>query len=833
MNDDASAMTLRLEQMFQDQAARTPDAPAIYYQGQVVSYGGLNATVERLSRKLSAYGVSPGVLVAISLQRTPALVATLLATLKAGGAYLPLDARNPPERTRFMLEDSGCTLLLADSAAPGIADFRGAVLELSNDVLIERVHGSRPAIVGPAGLAYVIYTSGSTGTPKGVMLGHTATHLVRWAEGAYTADERARVAATTSLSFDPSIFEIFTPLCTGGAVILKQNILEPFAREEQPTMLGTVPSALAELCRMDAVPGSVRVLNVGGETLHAELAREAYRGRPALVLDNHYGPTEATTVAAVCRVPRDLAGEPPIGRPVRGAEILLLDGAGQPVPDGEIGEIHIGGVGLALGYLKRPELTAARFIDGPSGPLYRTGDRASWRDGELQFAGRLDEQVKIRGFRVELGEVEQSLMRIPAVEKALVVAREDSGRSQLVAYVQSREPLTASDVRAALATWLPVYMLPARVVVLAEFPLLVSGKIDHARLPEPDETQGLDADVPALRMEKPIIHVFEDVLARRGVGPNDSFFDLGGDSLTSVRAALRLEEILGYELPAALIHQSPTPRALARSLEHGRVRTEGHLSLLEPGGDAPPLFCMADLFGQPFNSLSLARRLAADCPIYGLAPGPLQAAFTETGDLGALTLGFMADIRLRQPCGPYRVAGYSAGGMLALDVACALEAEGEVVRLVLLDATLASRRPSIGRVARWIVAQARSASGAVAMLGRLARRVARGAPPEWIPGSQVAFAARMIRVGASYRPAQFFGSTLIVRAQERDPLDQLLDVDGLLGWSDALRGPVLQATVRGGHHTFLREPLVAETALEVSRFLAANDGRQEAHARKG
>jgi thioesterase domain-containing protein/acyl carrier protein len=638
------------------------------------------------------------------------------------------------------------------------------------------------------------------------------------------------VAATTSLSFDPSVFEIFVPLCTGGALILKENALEPFRPGERPTLLDTVPSVLAELCRADAIPKSVRVLNVGGEPLASDLVREVYRRRPGVVLDNHYGPTEATTVATVARIPHDFAGQPSIGRPVRGAQILLLDEAGEAVAEGELGEIHIGGPGLALGYLNRPDLTAARFLDAPGGRLYRTGDLARWAGEGLQFAGRVDQQVKIRGFRVELGEIESALMRMDDVQKAVATVREVAGRAQLIAHVQSQESITPEEVRTALARWLPDYMVPSRVVMLKALPLLASGKIDHAALPEPTEALRVEA-APISRMERPIVHVFEEVLGRAGVGPEDSFFDLGGDSLASVQAALRLEEMLGCELPPALIHQAPTARALARSLEQTQAPGEGHVTLLQPGGSGPPLFCMADLFGQPFNYLSLARRLGPDRAVYGLAPGPLQARFTQDGDVAALTRSFLTELRRVRPQGPYLIAGYSAGGMLALDLACALEREGEAVRLVLLDAALHSRRPSAGAVGRWLLAQARGlvaprAFGvglrrASALAGKLARRVAPRAPPDWIPGSQVSFAARMIKVGAAYRPQRFSGPTLVVRAIERDPIDQLFDEDGLLGWSNTLTGPVVQAAAPGGHHTFMREPLAAQTALAVRKFLLA------------
>ncbi|THD77041.1 MAG: amino acid adenylation domain-containing protein [Phenylobacterium sp.] len=830
MDPHALTTTVRLEQLFARQAALTPDAPAIVFGGKALPYGDLAAKVDRLALDFARHGCGPGVLVAVSLQRTPAMVAVLLAILKAGGAYLPLDARYPPQRTGFVLSDSGAALLVTDSASAAAPGFAGNVLELTAAGLVQRDYQAAPGPSGPADLAYLIYTSGSTGTPKGVMLGHGATHLVEWARRAYAADDLARVAATTSICFDPSIFEIFTPLATGGALILKANALEPFAPDERPTLLDTVPSVLAELCRADAIPDSVRVLNVGGETLKAELAREAYRGRRGLTLYNHYGPTEATTVATVARVPRTLKGDPPLGHPVRDAEIVLLGEGGQAVADGEVGEIHIGGPGLALGYLNQPDLTAQRFVQSPRGRLYRTGDLGAWRDGELCFAGRTDQQVKIRGHRIELGEVEAAMLRIARVEEAVALVVERPGRSQVVAYVQAPPSLTPADVRERLAAWLPDYMLPARVVVMRALPRLVSGKVDRAALREPEGALQ-DAAARPSRREKPIIHVFQEVLARRVVGPEDSFFDLGGDSLSSVQAALRLEEVFGCELPAALIHQSPTPRALARAIEHARVRPDRHISLLQPGRPAPPLFCVADLFGQPFNYLSLARRLGGDRAVYGLAPGPLQDAFVRDRDVARLTRGFMAELRALRPHGPYLIAGYSAGGMLAADLACALEREGETVILILLDANLHSSRPSPRAVARWALQQARTlldlrrlparSRGAARLIGKLAAQLAPGAPPDWIPASQVAFAAALIRLGARYRPAAFSGPTLLVKATNHDPIDQLFDADGLMGWSAALKGEVAAARVRGDHHDLMREPAVAETALAVSRFLTA------------
>lgn len=828
MDEDVGRMTGRLEQLFAVQAAATPEAPAIICRGQVTRYATLSERVDQLAGELARYGVRPGVLVAVCLRRTPGMVAALIATLRTGGAYLPLDARTPPERMAFMLSDSGASVLLTDGASPVPEGFGGTVLELTKTHLVQRAYAARMPATLPEELAYVIYTSGSTGQPKGVMLGHGAAHLVDWARQAYSDEERSCIAATTSLSFDPSVFEIFVPLCTGGALVLKENALQPFTEDERPTMLDTVPAVLAELCRAKAIPQSVQVLNVGGEVLKSELVREVFRGDSHLTLYNHYGPTEATTCTTVARVSRDLVGDPPIGRPVRGAQVVLLDACGRVVGEDEEGDIHIGGPGLALGYLNRPDLTAARFISGPGGRLYRTGDIGAWRGGELHFAGRRDRQVKVRGVRIELGEIEAAAMRIVQVERALATVREAGGRSQIVLYVQSPQRLTPVVARETLAGWLPESMLPAHIVILEAFPLLASGKIDRSALPGPDRPASASPD-EVTRMERPIVHVFQEVLGRACVSPENSFFDLGGDSLSSLRAALRLEEVLGYEVPAALIHQAPTPRALARSLEHGRVRAEGHLSLLQPGGTKPPLFCMADLFGHAFNYLSLARRLGTDRPIYGVVPGALQETFTREGDVSRLTESFKAELRGIQPHGPYHIAGYSAGGILAFDLACALEREGEAVKLILLDARLHSGAPSAAVVARWASRQAGALGdprklamrirGAGARLRERTRASAARKPPNWLPRTQVAFAASLIKAGASYRPETFAGPTLMVIAGGHDPSGE----DRLLGWSGALKGDVVQALVPGGHHQFMREPSVVETVHAVQRFLLGPD----------
>lgn len=820
-------LTPRLEELFEEQAHRSPDRAAIYYEGAVVTYGQLKDTVDRNASILSDHGVRPGVIVGVSLARTPFLITSLLAILRAGGAYLPLDPDGPPERTRFMLEDSGCGLVLADRRHEGLVGFGGTLLEVSASGVRQGSLGPRPMASAPQELAYVIYTSGSTGRPKGVMLGHGAVHLIRWAEQYYSAEDRSRVAATTALSFDPSVLEIFMPLALGGALILKPNALAPFRAGEAPTLLNTTPSVLVELCRADALPPSLRILNVGGEVLHRDLVDEVQKRRPGLRVDNHYGPTEATTVATVARVSGRDGGEPSIGKAVRGAEIRLTDAQGAPVADGEVGEIRIGGAALALGYLNQPDLTHERFVEGAWGRAYRTGDLGFWRDGELRFAGRMDQQVKIQGVRIELAEIEQALMRLPHIETAVVKAHAGAKGGRLIAYVQSRVELRPDQVRKALRRWLPNAMLPAQIVRLDQLPRLPSGKIDHARLPDPEEVVRSATTgrlVKNSRMERPIIHVFEEVLSREGLGPNDNFFDLGGDSLASVRAALQLEEILGFELPAALIHQAPTARSLARSLVFARPGAERHLSRLHAGGDGRPLFCLADLFGQPFNYLSLARRLGARRPVFGVSPGPLQAAFMVDGDIARLTQGYADEILAVRPQGPWLIAGYSAGGLLALELARILERRGGEVRLILLDATRRARRPSLADLVHWTVKhlkiQIRNAYASAAPASPRLPALARRSWLSWIPRSQVAYAARLIRASARHQAGTFGGAALVLRVAQRDPVDEVFDTDGLMGWATCLRGPVTVISVEGDHHSFLREPRVSQAAAAIEHFLA-------------
>jgi amino acid adenylation domain-containing protein len=481
----AAGVSGRLDSLFAEQARRTPERVAVLHEGVSLRYGDLDAQSDQLAFRLRRLGAGPGTLVGVCMRRTPRMVTALLAVLKAGAAYVPLDPAYPTERLDYMLADSAAAILLADSDVSRRLAYDGAIVDLrvAEATIVRKARTPLRCNV-PEDLAYVIYTSGSTGRPKGVMLGHSAVSLIEWAGAIFSGGELSRVAATTSICFDPSVFEIFAPICLGGTVILKRNALKPFTPVERPTLLNCVPTILTELCRLNAIPDSVRVINVGGEPLKASLVREVYRRSRVEAVYNHYGPTEATTCAAVARVPRDVETDPPIGRPVAGAELFVLNAQGRATAPGECGEICIGGPGLALGYLNRPDLTAERFIGSKWGRIYRTGDLGRWSvSGELEFAGRLDQQVKIRGLRVELGEIEAALVGLAGVENAAVVAQSDvNGRDRLVAYLQATPRPTLAQVRAALTSWLPDQMLPDQLVTLDALPLTLSGKVDRSAL---------------------------------------------------------------------------------------------------------------------------------------------------------------------------------------------------------------------------------------------------------------------------------------------------------------------------------------------------------------
>jgi amino acid adenylation domain-containing protein len=572
-----------VHQLFEGQVQRAPDATALVSGGRAFTYGELNRRANRLARDLQRHGVGPETTVGLVAERSPEAVIGILATLKAGGAYMPADPTFPPDRVAFMLRDAGVHVTLAGRRCrEGLPPDAGVVIELDPYGAESGAGGSTaddanpPCGVGPDNLAYVIYTSGSTGRPKGVLVPHRGlTNVIAAQVRAFGLGPGERLSQFVSLHFDAAQAELFRALASGATafqappdVAFAGTSLAGVIRGTGFTMIACPPSALSALAEEDMA--TVRTLIVAGEACPPDLAGRWARGRR---LWNAYGPTE-TTVCATLGTDWDLTLPPPIGRPVANTQAYVLDRLMQPVPVGVAGELYIGGVGVTRGYLNLPELTAAAFVPDPFGGvrgarLYRTGDLARWRaDGNLEFLGRVDSQVKVRGYRIELGEVEAALRQHPALADNVVVAREDTpGVKRLVAYVvPARTPVpTAAELRDFLRARLPDYMVAAAFVPVPVLPLLVNGKVDRKSLPAPDADPA-ERDkafvAPRNAAEETLAGIWAAVLRRPRVGVHDNFFELGGDSISSIQVIARANQA-GLRLSAKDLFQHQTVAELA------------------------------------------------------------------------------------------------------------------------------------------------------------------------------------------------------------------------------------------------------------------------------
>ncbi|MGP0066729.1 MAG: amino acid adenylation domain-containing protein [Isosphaeraceae bacterium] len=572
-----------LHELVVAQAAMTPEGIALIHGERLYTYRDLDRRSNQFARHLARIGVRRGDLVGVCLGREFDLVAAILGILKSGGGYVPLDPSYPPDRLSFMVEDSGIKVLIAggdEGPRAGHAHCRTIRLPRDGDRIDSEAGDPIPSRSTPRDVSHAIYTSGSSGRPKGVMIEHgSAVALVRWALTVFSPSDLAGVLASTSICFDLSVFEIFVPLSCGGTVVLAEDALDfpGLPHADRVTLLNTVPTVAGEAGRQGRLPASLRVVNIAGEPLKQAVVDLLYAFPQIDRVYNLYGPTEDTTYSTYDLVARGDDGPPSIGRPIAGTQVYLVDSRLAPVPPGASGELLLGGEGLARGYLRRPGLTAERFIPDPFGGepgsrLYRTGDLARWRaDGKLEYLGRIDLQVKVRGFRIEIQEIEENLCKVPGVEECAVVLEETAGLAGLAAFVQTRDPrLSPHDVRTQLGRILPEYMVPGRIRLLGELPTTPNGKIDRRALMElPREPH--DADPAAgTPLQERVRAIWCEVLKVQEIGLDDRFLDLGGHSLLATRIASRVRHELGSGIPPGELFDYPTIRDLAaRIAERG------------------------------------------------------------------------------------------------------------------------------------------------------------------------------------------------------------------------------------------------------------------------
>jgi amino acid adenylation domain-containing protein len=830
-----------LPALFEAHVASSPQALAVAFEGVAVSYAELNERANRLARLLAARGVGPESVVAVLIDRSDTLIAALLAVLKAGAAYLPVDPDYPAERIAYMLTDARPAATVTTAAlASELPDGLGMpVLRVDGPVLAAELaslpgddlgEDDRTAPLRPGNVAYVIYTSGSTGQPKGVAVTHAGFASLAAGHTRYLdVGPGHKVGQFASASFDTFGWEWCMALLTGAALAVIPPDrrfgadLTSFLAEERVTHVTLPPAVLAMLDETSVDPGTVLV--TAGEACPPEVMARWSAGR---VMFNSYGPTETTIDATLWRCQSE-AGSVAIGAPVLNTQVYVLDDRLRPVPPGVAGELYVAGTGLARGYLRRPGLTGERFVPCPfvgrGERMYRTGDVVRWQlDGQLEFVGRSDDQIKIRGFRVEPAEVENVLAAHFGILQAVVIAREDvPGDKRLVGYVVAGPDVgdsdrLAADVRAQAAARLPGYMVPAAVVVLSALPLTVNGKVDHAALPVPDYAAARPRSRgPASAYEELLCEAFADVLRLPAVGVDDNFFDLGGHSLLALSLVQRLR-VRGVPISVRTLFEAPTVAGLMSRVDP--MSAEGSLGILLPlraGGIRPPFFFVHPAGGLCWCYMPFARFVPEEYPLYGLQDRGLDGTTALASSVRELAAGYIEQIRTVQPDGPYHVVGWSSGGIVAHEMAVQLQAAGEQVGAVILMDAL-PRNPEMKRIP-----DLPEVTQVIQALRRNEGEVFRGVTDEEM--------TRFLRVYQNNRrtwfthdPGQFDGDVLFIAAAEGSRRGEAMPHDQVVArWQPYVSGTVAISDIPC-QHTQLVEPAMLAKAWEaIAQWLDVED----------
>jgi amino acid adenylation domain-containing protein len=719
-----------IHQLFEAQVERTPDATAVIFDEQRLTFRELNQRSNQLAHYLQKHGIGPEKMVGLCVERSLQMVIGLLGILKAGGAYVPLDPKYPQERLERILANTEAKVLVAQTQTlQRIPVGNRRAIDLDGDwnkISLESGENLEN-LTSPENLAYVIFTSGSTGSPKGVMIQHSSlVSFTATALDVYEMKSSDRVLQFASISWDTSVEEIFPTLCCGATLVLRTSDMVTSnsafvekCREWSITIIN-LPAAfwhgfsVSDLESL-ALVRSMRIILIGGEKAHGDqlLRWQKCEGRQPIRFINGYGATEATAVTTICElstfpVTDTALREVPIGRPLPNAETYILDQDLQLVPIAIAGELHIGGFGLARGYLDQPDLTSQKFVpnpfnDKPGSRLYRTGDLARYLpDGNIEVLGRIDHQVKIRGFRIEPEEVELVINQFPGVRESLVVALENTeSEKRLVAYVivEDSQELKLNKLRDHLQQTLPEYMLPSAYVTMENFPLTPSGKIDRSKLPAPEEATATDARdyvEPRNELEFQVTKIWEKTLGVKPIGIRDNFFQLGGHSLLGVKLFSQLEKLTGKRLALATLFQAQTIEKLTEILQDaGWKPTLSSLVPIQRKGSKPPLYCVHPADGNVVEYSSLSQYLGTDQPFYGLQAQGLEGNGGTINRVEDMAVHYIQEIRDFQPQGPYYLAGHCFGGIIALEMARRLQAEGEEVAFLGLLDTWAPGYPKV------------------------------------------------------------------------------------------------------------------------------------------
>ncbi|UVT16100.1 MAG: amino acid adenylation domain-containing protein [Nitrospira sp.] len=845
-------------QLFESQVERTPENVALSMGRKALRYGELNARANQLARYLQTLGIRPGVTVGIGLERSLEMVIALMAVLKTGGVYVPLDPEYPRDRLRFMTEDASVVVLLTSEPLSDRFD-AGTCRVLCLDREWERIaqegDDNLPPIATPQDLAYILYTSGSTGQPKGVEIPHQALVnflcSIRQEPGCSAQDI---LLSVTTLSFDIAGLELYVPLLVGArveiagrAATMDGRRLRSLCETVQPTIMQATPATWRMLIEAGWLGSHNLTVLCGGEALPPDLATSLLDRSVALW--NMYGPTETTIWSTIEKIERtDL--EITIGRPIANTDVYIVDQFLQPVPVGVAGELYIGGHGLARGYRGRPELTKDRFIPhpfslDPLAKVYRTGDLARYRsDGRIVHLGRLDHQVKIRGYRIELGDIESALSRHPAVRQAVVTAREDRhGMKQLVAYVVCQKEPAASqpELRSFLRAEIPDYMVPSLFVFLEALPLTANNKVDRKALPSPASTL---SSVPVYveprdRMDVQMAALWQQVFGLDKVGVHDNFFDLGGHSLKAAQLFHLIEQVYGRHLPLATLFQAPTIAELTAVLTQERWVPPWHsLIAMQPNGSTVPVFLVPGVGGDVLWFAPLARLLGQAHPVYGLQARGFDGKAEPFDSVHEMAKHYIGEIRTRLPEGPYVIVGACTGGLVAYEMAQQLVGQNAAVSLVIIN----SWHPSSYRSHHTdLPIGVALPMGILSMTLNTLGELRRSPPRDWLPviqrkcGKALSFFQQpaetelrqrqikrieqaMFRAAAHYTIRAFPGRMLNIVASQR-----IVAHDTRYAWRELAGGECQNIEIAARRTAdLLTSPHVEEVASHIRRYVAEN-----------